>query len=170
MTRQPPRATHRARRRAGRTDGSLAATIVATLLALTLGYALADTPPLDFRGMTMTLTKSPTCSCCDAYADILRQAGVGVTIEVLDDIAQFKHAAGVPTQLWSCHTVEVDGYVVEGHVPLGAIERLLAARPAVTGIALPGMPAGSPGMPGTAPAGLEVLSFGPVGVTEFGVF
>ncbi|MFO7545854.1 MAG: DUF411 domain-containing protein [Trueperaceae bacterium] len=145
--------------------------IVATALALTLGHALADAPPPDFRGTTMTLTKSPTCSCCDAYADVLRQAGAGVTIEVVDDIAQHKHAAGVPTQLWSCHTLKIDDYVVEGHVPLSAIARLLATGPAVTGIALPGMPAGSPGMPGTAPAaGLEVLSFGPVGVTEFGVF
>jgi hypothetical protein len=116
------------------------------------------------------LTKSPTCTCCDAYADILRQAGVFVTIDVVLDIAQHKVAAGVPTQLWSCHTVDVDGYVVEGHVPLGAIAELLATRPAVTGIALPGMPAGSPGMPGTAPGGLEVLAFGSDGVTAFGTF
>lgn len=90
-------------------------------------------------GATMTVTTSPTCTGCDAYADILRQAGV-------------------------------DGYVVEGHVPLGAIEELLATRPAVTGIALPGMPAGSPGMPGTAPGNLEVLAFGAAGVTAFGAF
>ena len=171
MTRHRTGATRRARRSAGRTTGSFAATIVATVVALTLGHALADGPALGLGGTTMTLTKSPTCTCCDAYADILRQAGVDVTIDVILDVAQHKVASGAPTQLWSCHTVDVDGYVVEGHVPLGAIEELLVTRPAVTGIALPGMPAGSPGMPGTAPGGgLEVLAFSAEGVTAFGAF
>ena len=170
MTRHRTETTHGGRRSPGRTRNSFVATIVATAVALALGHALADGPAIGLVGTTMTLTKSPTCTCCDAYADILRQAGVDVTIDVVLDIAQHKVAAGVPTQLWSCHTVDVEGYTIEGHVPLGAIEELLATRPAVTGIALPGMPAGSPGMPGTAPGGLEVLEFGPEGVTAFGVF
>ncbi len=170
MTRLRPEVTLRARRSPGRRIGSFAAMLLATTVALTLGHALADGPATGLGGLTMTLSKSPSCTCCDAYADILREAGVDLTIDVVLDIAQHKSAADIPTQLWSCHTIDVDGYVVEGHVPLAAIEELLATRPALTGIALPGMPAGSPGMPGTAPDGLQVLGFGSEGMTAFGVF
>lgn len=90
--------------------------------------------------------RSPTCGCCGAWAGYLRRAGFPVTIVNADDLAPVKSRAGVPDRLQSCHTAFVDGYVVEGHVPVAAIEKLLADRPPVLGIAVPDMPTGSPGM------------------------
>ena len=78
-----------------------------------------------------------------------------------DDLAPVKRRHGVPPALESCHTALVDGYVIEGHVPADLIERLLRERPKVVGLAVPGMPAGSPGMesPGTPPEHYQVLAF-----------
>lgn len=90
--------------------------------------------------------KTPTCGCCGAWADHMERAGFPVSrhdLEVLDPI---KTRAGVPAELESCHTAFVAGYALEGHVPLAAIEKLLAERPAGRGLAVPGMPIGSPGM------------------------
>lgn len=149
-------------------EAILALLAVAALAAL--GPALAATPTLDFTGTVMTLVKAPTCSCCDAYAELLREAGATVTVEAVEDLATRKAAAGVPPSLWSCHTVFVDAYVVEGHVPFTAIKVLLESRPQLTGIALPGMPEGSPGMPGIPPESFDVLGFDHTGVTGFGAF
>jgi len=157
----------RSARRAAR-EATLALLAVAALAAL--GPALAATPTLDFADAEMTLVKAPTCSCCDAYAELLRDAGATVTVEAVEDVAARKAAAGVPPSLWSCHTVIVDAYVVEGHVPLTAIKELLETRPQLTGIALPGMPEGSPGMPGVPPSSFDILGFDRTGVTDFGAF
>lgn len=80
-----------------------------------------------------------------------------------DDVSGLKQRLGVPADLASCHTAEVDGYVIEGHVPATALRRLLAEHPAATGLAVPGMPAGSPGMevPGVGPEPYDVVLFGP---------
>ena len=91
----------------------------------------------------------------------LRAGGYAVRTEDLDDLAPIKRKLGVPAALQSCHTAVVEGYVIEGHVPADVIDRLLRERPAVVGLAVPGMPAGSPGMesPGQKPERYEVMAF-----------
>jgi len=120
------------------------------------------------EGMQVTVTKSPLCGCCEDYIAILRGRGVDVEVIDTEDIAGAKLALGVPPSAWSCHTTQVAGYAVEGHVPLEAVERLLSERPEVDGIALPGMPAGSPGMNGTKTAPFRVVAFDASGVRSFG--
>jgi hypothetical protein len=95
-----------------------------------------------------TVYKSPTCGCCKEYVGYLRQHGYQVTAIDVEDTSAVKKRHGVPGHLESCHTTVIDGHVVEGHVPVGAIRKMLAAKPRVKGIALPGMPQGSPGMSG----------------------
>ena len=94
------------------------------------------------------LYKDPECICCSRYAAHLETAGLGVVVRDTGDILAIKEAHGVPEDMWSCHTMVLGEYVVEGHVPVAAIERLLSSAPDIAGIALPGMPSGSPGMPG----------------------
>ena len=105
--------------------------------------AEADAP----QGATrMVVYKSPTCGCCANWVEHMRDAGFAVEVHDTADVAPVKHDHGVPGHLGSCHTAVVDGYVIEGHVPVEDIQRLLAERPEVAGIAVPGMPVGSPGM------------------------
>lgn len=92
------------------------------------------------------LWKMRACGCCAAWARHLGRAGFALTVHEVADVAPVRAAAGVPADLGGCHTAKVGGYVVEGHVPADAVTRLLAERPAVLGIAVPGMPVGSPGM------------------------
>lgn len=92
---------------------------------------------------------APNCACCEQYADYLRgHIDTELREETPEDIAAVKHERGVPQVLESCHTIDLDSYVIEGHIPVGAIETLFEETPPVAGIALPGMPAGSPGMGG----------------------
>ena len=93
-----------------------------------------------------TLYKNPQCGCCEGHADYLRENGFGVTVKPTHDLSLLRRQHGVPEPLAGCHTTLIGGYVVEGHVPIGALLRMLTERPAIKGISLPGMPAGSPGM------------------------
>ena len=97
----------------------------------------------------------------------LRARGYPVKVEDVRDVTPIKRRHGVPERLESCHTALVEGYVVEGHVPADLIDRLLSERPRATGLAVPGMPAGSPGMesPGQAPERYQVLLFDRSGKT-----
>jgi len=95
--------------------------------------------------------KSPTCGCCNAWISHMREAGFEVEARDIDDVSVIKRQSGIPQQLWSCHTALIDGYVIEGHTPAGEIQRLLAERPDMIGLAVPGMPAGSPGMETSGP-------------------
>ena len=104
--------------------------------------------------------KSPWCGCCTGYSEALRAAGYEVREEEHEDMNPIKRRLGVPEDMTSCHTTVIGGYVVEGHVPLAALERLLSERPEIHGIALPGMPTGVPGMPGPRPERIEVLKLG----------
>ena len=115
----------------------------------------------------VTVNKDPTCSCCAGWADHLRAEGFPVTEVATTDLKAVKTHLGVPAELSGCHTAEVGGYIVEGHVPAVAIKRLLTERPAATGLAVPGMPAGSPGM-GGEPEIYEVTLFHPGGRQSFG--
>lgn len=90
--------------------------------------------------------KSPTCGCCAQWVEHLRANGFTVEVRDEADVALSKRRLGVPAPMASCHTAEVGGYFVEGHVPAADIRRLLTQRPAIRGLAVPGMPAGSPGM------------------------
>lgn len=94
----------------------------------------------------ITVYKSPTCGCCSKWVDHLRRHGFRVIAKDTADVDAVKAKLGVPSPLHSCHTAVVRGYVVEGHVPADVIQRLLKEKPKVVGIAVPGMPAGSPGM------------------------
>jgi hypothetical protein len=106
------------------------------------------------------LYKDPHCGCCEAYADYLRTHGFDVTVKQSPDLPAIKRQHGVPGALEGCHTMWIDGYVVEGHVPLATLLRLLAERPAIRGISLPGMPAGSPGMGGEKTAPFTIYEIG----------
>lgn len=94
----------------------------------------------------IAIHKDPNCGCCKVWAAHLRNAGFKVTEHEEDDMALIKRKLGVPEGKYSCHTAEVDGYVIEGHVPAADIKRLLAERPDAKGLTVPGMPLGSPGM------------------------
>lgn len=114
--------------------------IAALLATVALPWpALADT-------IHATLYKNPQCGCCENYAAYLRQNGFDVEVKSTNDLAQISSDAGVPAEFEGCHTTFIEGYVVDGHVPIKAIAKLLKERPAIAGITLPGMPAGSPGM------------------------
>jgi hypothetical protein len=95
-----------------------------------------------------TLYKSPQCGCCEGHADHLRASGFDVKSIETHDLPLIKARHGIRPDLEGCHTIEIGGYVVEGHVSAAIIKRLLAERPAIKGISLPGMPDGSPGMGG----------------------
>lgn len=97
-------------------------------------------------GPLVKVYKSPTCGCCRNWVDHLRENGFDVVAIDTDDLAAVKTAHGVPRAVESCHTAIVDGYVIEGHVPSDLIAKLLTERPAIAGLAVPGMPMGSPGM------------------------
>ncbi|HEY9738332.1 MAG TPA: DUF411 domain-containing protein [Trichocoleus sp.] len=93
-----------------------------------------------------TVYRDPACGCCHQWVDYLKGQGFQVTDYVREDMAAVKRELGVPSSMESCHTAVIDGYVIEGHVPAEDIRRLLRERPAAVGIAVPGMPVGTPGM------------------------
>jgi hypothetical protein len=90
--------------------------------------------------------KSPTCGCCSQWVEHMRKSGFTVRTTDLNDLTEIKKSRGVPGEVQSCHTAVVNGYVVEGHVPPADVHRLLKEKPAIAGIAVGGMPIGSPGM------------------------
>lgn len=101
--------------------------------------------------------KSPYCGCCGKWVEHLRQAGFEVKIWDVSDVPAARNKLGVPDRLGSCHTAKVAGYVVEGHVPVQDIQRLLKEKPKALGLAVPSMPPGSPGMESSRPAAYETL-------------
>ncbi len=122
----------------------------------------AEPVAVDPGRSVMTVYKTPTCGCCTLWIDHLQAAGFPVEAVDVDDLTAIKVALGVPLSLGSCHTAEIDGVVVEGHVPARDLADFLAERPAgVRGLAVPGMPIGSPGMevPGQAPDPYDVIAF-----------
>lgn len=146
------------------------ATVSFPLRHLALGFALFTAPgasPVLAEGEKIVMYQHPQCGCCGKWADHLR--GHGFTVEVIAtrEMSRVRSEAGVPRALGSCHTATVGGYVVEGHVPVADVQRLLAERPPVAGIAAPGMPLGSPGMEGPYPADhYNVIGFDAEGNTQ----
>jgi hypothetical protein len=141
---------------------------------LGIGAALAITTAalLPLRTATsapeVVVYKSPTCGCCSAWIDHLQDNGFKVVARDTTDLTTIKEQHGVTPELASCHTAVVDGYVLEGHVPAADVKTLLAQRPAITGLAVPGMPIGSPGMEqGDTKQPYDVVAFDKQGVSVF---
>jgi hypothetical protein len=142
----------------------LAATAAAAALVLT--RRAAALPAAGAPAKAITIYKSPTCGCCAKWVDHVRAAGFAPTVHDTPNMDPIKVKFGVPTALQSCHTALVDGYVVEGHVPAADVLRLLRERPKVKGLAVPQMPAGSPGMEmGGAADRYDVIAFAADGKT-----
>jgi hypothetical protein len=114
----------------------------------------------------VTVYKDPSCGCCTKWSELLRQGGFTVTIKSLSDLDTSRYA--VPPALHSCHTAVVDGHIVEGHVPVADIQRMLKQGSAVYGLAVPGMPIGSPGMevPSIAAQHYDVVAFDRTGTSR----
>jgi len=110
-------------------------------IALSAAQAAAATP----QGK-MVVYKNASCGCCGIWVEHMRKAGFVVEVNDIDNLNPVKQRVGLPYGLGSCHTAEVGGYFVEGHVPAAEVQRLLAEKPAAKGLAVPGMPIGSPGM------------------------
>ncbi|KGB56028.1 hypothetical protein FG91_00912 [Sphingopyxis sp. LC81] len=132
----------------------------------------AHEPGVDTANVRQMLVyRDPECGCCEAWADIARKAGYDVIVENRSDMAAVKARYGVPGQLASCHTAIIGGYAIEGHVPMRQVAKLLVDKPRnIRGIAVPGMPRGSPGMemPDGSVDAFEVMAFGSDGkVSEF---
>ncbi len=119
-------------------------------LLILLPVALGLNVPAHAAEMTKaaTMYKNPQCGCCTGHAEYLRRHGYKVKVVETHDLVGIKKRYGVPEKLEGCHTLVIGKYVVEGHVPIKHIERLLTEKPAIKGISLPGMPEGSPGMGG----------------------
>lgn len=121
------------------------------------------------KPIMLAVYKTPTCGCCSKWVDHMKQNGFTVHVTDLHDLSAIKAKHGVPSKVQSCHTAIVNGYVVEGHVPAVTVKRMLKELPAVAGIAVPGMPQGSPGMeaPGNiVPPPYEVVTFDKKGATR----
>ncbi|MDP6435807.1 MAG: DUF411 domain-containing protein [Gammaproteobacteria bacterium] len=135
-----------------------------------LALILGTTPIIGIAetgaGPHVQVYKSRTCGCCNKWIDHLRAAGFAVEASNVEDVDVYKREHGVPVQLSACHTALVDGYVVEGHVPAEDVIRMLRQKPDIAGIAVPGMPLGSPGMEVPNPVRYETLSFDRDGNTE----
>jgi hypothetical protein len=114
---------------------------VLILSSATLGQQGAKPKPIP-----ISVYKSPSCGCCSLWVDYMRKNGFDPKVQDVENIGALKLKLGVRPEFSSCHTTEVGGYVVEGHVPVEAVRRLLKERPKIAGIAVPNMPAGSPGM------------------------
>lgn len=112
------------------------------LVAILLAAPLAAVA----TGESVRLYKTPNCTCCEAYADYLRDNGFRVEVLPTHDLSGVKAEHGVREELAGCHTALIEGYVFEGHIPVDSVRRVLDERPALDGISVPGMPVGSPGM------------------------
>lgn len=117
-------------------------------------------------GPEITVYKSPTCGCCSKWVDHLKAGGFSVRSHDVPDVGPIKRKHGIPDRLSSCHTGLVGGYAVEGHVPADVIRKLLKERPRAVGLAVPGMPMGSPGMEGPHRDRYDVLLVLPGGATR----
>src|SRR6266849_613368 len=117
-----------------------------TLAAIASLTLLAISSPSQSAGPLITVFKTPTCGCCGKWVEHLKANGFTVKVQEVNDTSAYEKQYRVPRSMVSCHTAVVNGYTIEGHVPAAEIKRLLSERPKAVGLAVPGMPAGSPGM------------------------
>ena len=146
-----------------------------TRRSLMMGFAIAGIAvpgPAKATAATMTINKDPNCGCCSGWVEHVQTAGFETRIIEMNDLGPVKSRLSIPAALSSCHTAEIDGYVIEGHVPASMISRLLAERPMAVGLAVPGMPVGSPGMevPGAQDETYNVILFGRSGQATYARF
>jgi hypothetical protein len=125
--------------------------LIALMLLMAANVSVLAEPP------AATMYVNPQCGCCQGHADYLRQNGFKVTVKETQDMSLIRRQHGVAAKFEGCHIMLIDGYVVEGHVPAAAIKKLLAERPKIKGISLPGMPEGSPGMTGVKAEPFKIL-------------
>lgn len=138
----------------GRFHGIAAALLIA-VAAGWAGVMFASPAP----AQEVTVYKSPWCGCCGGWVDHMRDNGFSVTVHETEDLDPIRAEHGVSDELMSCHTAVVDGYTIEGHVPAADVARLLREKPEARGLAVPGMPAGSPGMEAAGREPYDVLLF-----------
>lgn len=119
---------------------------VVTTLSLTTAMTIFASSAVAAPAIPTTLYRNPGCSCCELYAQHLNKQGFAVKVITTREMPRIERENGITPALAACHTMLVDGYVVEGHVPVNIVQRMLREHPKIRGIALPGMPAGSPGM------------------------
>lgn len=149
------------------TGGVLAAAAIAVGAAVSVNGSGNGAAPAVDGDPAITVYKTPTCGCCGNWVEHLRENGFAVDVVEMRDLMSVKREQGVPPRLVSCHTAVVDGYVIEGHVPADAIRRFLGEPPAgAAGLAVPGMPIGSPGMEGPSPQAYDIIAFGHDGATS----
>jgi hypothetical protein len=117
-----------------------------TLATVLIGGLLIQPSSSAQQTRTISVYKSPSCGCCSKWVDYMRARGFEAKVQDVENIGALKTKLGVRPEYSSCHTTEVGGYVIEGHVPAEAVQRLLKERPKIAGLAVPNMPAGSPGM------------------------
>jgi hypothetical protein len=141
-------------------------TIAVLLAAIALSASAGAQTKQAVAKPHVTVYKTPTCGCCGQWVEHMKASGFAATTTNLPDLAAIKAKHNVPAQLQSCHTSLVGGYVIEGHVPAEDIKRLLRERPAIVGLAAPGMPAGSPGMDVPHAPAYDVLAFDKDGKTR----
>jgi hypothetical protein len=123
---------------------------ISTVGVLVLAASLAlRAHPAEADLQVIQVYKSPTCGCCQKWVDYVRSRGYTVTVSNVPNVSSVKRQLGVPSGVASCHTAVIGGYFIEGHVPAEDISRLIAEHPDIAGLALPGMPIGSPGMEGS---------------------
>ena len=136
--------------------------------ALLVGVALVPASGAQDALPSVTVYKSPTCGCCSKWIEHMQANGFAVKSLDVQDVGAIKNQYGVPANAGSCHTALVGGYVVEGHVPAASVKRMLTEKPRIRGIAVPGMPLGSPGM--EVPTGqvdrYDVVSFDRTGTVR----
>jgi hypothetical protein len=123
-------------------------------------------PAFAMSPVAITVYKDPSCGCCKKWVEHLRTNGFAVTTRDMNDLSEVKATFGVPRSLQACHTATTGTFVVEGHVPADVIRKMLSERPKIAGIAVPGMPSGSPGMEGGAPDHYDVIAFSKNGATS----
>ena len=130
-------------------------------IAVSVYLVVDETTDVDQQAFAnVTVYKNPSCGCCNKWVEHLKHNGFQVKVDNQPDVTARKRKLGVPERLFSCHTAEVGGYVIEGHVPADDIKRLLTETPDYTGLAVPGMPQGSPGMETGRIDSYDVLAFG----------
>jgi hypothetical protein len=140
---------------------------LASALGAVFAFGLLSHAHAQYALPTVTSYKSPTCGCCGEWEKHMRANGFKVTAKNVSDMTSLKRTYGVPQSLSSCHTARVGDYLIEGHVPAEDVKRLVRERPKVAGIAVPGMPMGSPGMEQGAPVPYATIAFGTSGTSVF---
>ena len=131
-----------------------------SIVSAAFAFAVALAPLGSFAAEEFVLYKDPNCGCCADYAKVLESEGFRVRVRETTALEALRRMAGVPDKLASCHTITAGKYLIEGHVPVAAVRRLLDEKPEIRGIALPGMPQGSPGMTGAKEGPFVVYEIG----------